>query len=58
MSSYVTGMVADLTAALDGLDKSLRNQSNEHNERLDNEKALTNEIRFHNELIEYVEFLF
>lgn len=46
---YVPVMVKDLAVALDDLDKSLRDRSNRS-------QVLACEIRFHNEIIEYLLF--
>lgn len=53
MCVYVSAMVADLGAALADFDERARVQSTERTVPLDSRRALANQIRFHNEILEY-----
>lgn len=53
MGFYVSAMVDDLTEAISALDKDIRNRSTEQIVRMNSKKVLADEIRFHNEMIEY-----
>lgn len=50
---YVSTMVNDVAAALNGLDKSYGDQPIERMHRIGIQQALVNEIRFHYEILEY-----
>lgn len=51
--SYVSAMVDDLAAALDGLDTILNNRPTELAARTGSRQALVTEVRFHNEIVRY-----